>query len=79
MLSTVVQLCTLGFTKTEHVAMIEAFFKERSTKGFDQSLAQSLDSIKAKAKWLERDGEDVRQWLKANGYLSQITASIGKQ
>ena len=69
MLSTVVQLCTSGFTKMEHIEKIEAFFKDKQTKGFDQSLAQSLDSIKAKAKWLERDGEDVKTWLKNNGYL----------
>jgi aminopeptidase 2 len=69
MLSTVVQIGTSGFTKQEHVDKIEAFFKDKSTKGFDQSLAQSLDSIKAKAKWLERDGEDVKEWLKANKYL----------
>jgi aminopeptidase 2 len=70
MLGTVVQMGTSGFTTMEHVAMIESFFQERSTKGFDQGLAQSLDSIKARAKWVERDAADVQQWLKANGYMS---------
>lgn len=69
MLSTVVQLCTSGFTRQEHVEEIEKFFSTKSTKGFDQSLAQSLDSIRAKAKWTQRDGEDVRKWLQTNGYL----------
>ncbi|KAF2663201.1 aminopeptidase [Microthyrium microscopicum] len=69
MLSTVVQLCTSGFTHADHVEKIEKFFASKSTKGFDQSLAQSLDSIRAKSKWTERDGDDVRKWLKSNGYL----------
>lgn len=50
---------------------IEAFFKEKSTKGFDKALAQSLDSISAKAKWVERDGAGVRGWLREHGYLKQ--------
>ena len=48
MLSTVVTICSSGFTKMEHVDKVEAFFKDRSTKGFDQSLAQSLDGIRAR-------------------------------
>ncbi|KAF2405417.1 hypothetical protein EJ06DRAFT_535325 [Trichodelitschia bisporula] len=69
MLGTVVSLCTSGFTRPEHSDQIKAFFNERSTKGFDQSLAQSLDAIRAKSQWVERDGEDLKQWLKKKGYL----------
>lgn len=69
MLGTIVQLCTNGFTKPEQREKIEAFFKERSTKGFDQGLAQSLDAIRAKSKWLERDTKDVDTWLKNEGYF----------
>ncbi|KAI9865875.1 MAG: Aminopeptidase 2 mitochondrial [Trichoglossum hirsutum] len=71
MLGTVVQICTASFTKEEHIDAIKKFFGERSTKGFDQGLAQSLDAIKAKAMWLERDREDVESWLKARGYLEK--------
>lgn len=69
MLTSVVQICTSGFTKQEHIDDIRKFFKDKSTKGFNQGLAQSLDSIKAKASWVERDREDVKEWLKSNGYL----------
>ncbi|KAH0563318.1 hypothetical protein GP486_002111 [Trichoglossum hirsutum] len=71
MLGTVVQICTASFTKEEHIDAIKGFFSERSTKGFDQGLAQSLDAIKAKAMWLERDREDVETWLNARGYLKK--------
>jgi aminopeptidase 2 len=69
MLSSVVQIVTSSFTSKEAVADIEAFFKEKSTKGFDQALAQSLDSIRAKANWVERDAQDVRSWLGERGFL----------
>ena len=70
LLSSVVQMCTSGFTKKGKIDDIKRFFDNKSTKGFDQGLAQSLDSISAKASWLERDGDDIQKWLKANGYLS---------
>ncbi|KAF1984582.1 hypothetical protein K402DRAFT_422789 [Aulographum hederae CBS 113979] len=70
MLGSVVSICTSSFTHEEHIKDIKAFFDERSTKGFNQSLAQSIDSISAKGKWIERDSKDVEQWLRENGYLS---------
>jgi aminopeptidase 2 len=69
MLSSVVSICTSSFTSQAQMKEIQDFFGKMSTKGFDQALAQSLDAIKAKANWVERDGEDVKTWLKENGYL----------
>jgi aminopeptidase 2 len=69
MLGTVVQLCVSGFTKMEHVKEVEAFFETKSTRGFDRTLAQALDAVRARARWVERDGGDVKGWLKENGYF----------
>jgi aminopeptidase 2 len=69
MLSNVVSISTSSFTHREHIEDVKAFFAEKSTKGFDMSLDQSIDSISAKAAWLERDSEDVKQWLKEHKYL----------
>jgi aminopeptidase 2 len=69
MLSNVVSISTSSFTHREHIDDVKAFFAEKSTKGFDMSLDQSIDSISAKAAWLERDSEDVKQWLKEHKYL----------
>lgn len=66
MLGTMVSICTGSFTTKEGKQRIEEFFKQRSTKGFDQGLAQSLDSITAKSAWVERDREDIKTWLAAN-------------
>lgn len=69
MLSSVVSITTSSFTKREHIKDIESFFAEKSTKGFDKALAQSIDAISAKAAWIERDSGDVKTWLKENKYL----------
>lgn len=69
MLGSVVSLCTSSFTDEKMVQEIEAFFKTRSTKGFDQSLAQSFDAVRSKSGWLGRDRGDVEAWLKEKKYL----------
>jgi aminopeptidase 2 len=71
MLSSVVSICSAGFTSESQIRKVEDFFQNKDQKGFDRSLQQSLDSIRAKANWLRRDGEDVAGWLKENGYLGQ--------
>ena len=70
MLSSVVTICTSALTKKEQWDEVEAFFKDKSTKGFDRALAQSSDSVRAKDMWRTRDAEDVRAWLTERGYLS---------
>ncbi|KAI5304921.1 Aminopeptidase 2 mitochondrial [Ascosphaera pollenicola] len=69
MFGSIVQVCTGGFTTEEQISEIENFFKDKDTKGYDQTLAQSIDSVRAKARWVSRDRTDVEQWLKENKYL----------
>jgi aminopeptidase 2 len=70
MLSTIVTICSSGFTKKVQSEKIKAFFKDKDTKGYEMSLAQSLDGVQAKAQWVERDGENVTKWLKSSGFLT---------
>jgi len=65
MLGAMVQICTAGFTAKADIERVEKFFSDKSTKGFQAPLAQSLDSIRAKNAWLERDREDVKAWVGA--------------
>ena len=68
MLGSMVTIMTSGLTTPEQLDRVESFFKEKDTKGYNQALAQSMDAIRSKLAWIKRDGEDVKQWLKANGY-----------
>ena len=69
-LGLIVAICIGAFTSEEAIADIERFFEDKSQKGFDKILARSLDGIRAKAAWVKRDADDVKVWLKANGYMS---------
>lgn len=57
------------FTSLETQKEIEAFYKDKDTRGFDRGLAVVGDTITGNAKYLERDLEVVREWLKAHGYV----------
>ncbi|KAK9354746.1 peptidase family M1-domain-containing protein [Lipomyces doorenjongii] len=70
MLSSVVSLSTSGFASEADVQDIEEFFSKKNTKGYDKGLAQSLESVRSKIQWVERDREGVKGWLKDNAYLS---------
>ncbi|GJN87500.1 hypothetical protein Rhopal_000449-T1 [Rhodotorula paludigena] len=48
---------------------VERFFADKDTSAFVQPLSQGLDSVRSKAKWLDRDAKDVEQWLRDNKYL----------
>ena len=62
-------ISTGAFTSEEHIADIERFFEDKDQNGFDKLLARSLDRVRAKAAWVKRDVDDVKVWLKANGYM----------
>ncbi|GEQ69240.1 hypothetical protein JCM33374_g2911 [Metschnikowia sp. JCM 33374] len=68
MLGSVVTIATSGFTHDDQKQAVIKFFEGKNTKGFDQSLAQSLDIITAKSNWAKRDTESITQWLDANNY-----------
>jgi aminopeptidase 2 len=72
-LSSVVSLCISAFSSQENLERVQKFFADRSTKGFDQNLAQSCDSIKAKAAWLARDRQDVKDWV--SSYVAKTIES----
>jgi len=68
MLGSLVSIFTSSFTTQAQLDKVEKFFASKSTTGFEMALAQSLDAIRSKISYLERDREDVKQWLKDNGY-----------
>lgn len=65
MLGHVVQICCSNMTHAADVAAVEKFFADKNKTGYEQAYAQSLDAIRAKSAWLDRDGNDVKEWVKA--------------
>ncbi|CAA7267619.1 unnamed protein product [Cyclocybe aegerita] len=51
------------YSSQEDYAAIEAFFKDKDTSKYNQALAQTLDTIRARAAYVERSTEDLKGWL----------------
>ncbi|KAJ1944109.1 hypothetical protein FBU59_002694 [Linderina macrospora] len=57
--TTIGDFCTLDMADT-----IEDWFRNKHTAAFDRSLPQALEFIRIRAKWHDRDIEDVAEWFK---------------
>ncbi|KAF9562157.1 leucyl aminopeptidase [Agrocybe pediades] len=55
---------TINFYSSEKdLAAVEAFFKGKDSSKYNQSLAQGLDSIRARHGYIERSTGDLKEWL----------------
>ncbi|KAL5636049.1 hypothetical protein ACGC1H_004760 [Rhizoctonia solani] len=52
-----------SFSTEQDAKDVEEFFKNKDSSKYNLALAQTLDSIRANAKWLERSRDDVAQWM----------------
>jgi len=52
-----------GFSSEKDAQEIEEFFKDKDISRYNMVLAQSLDGIRARAKWIERSTAELKQWL----------------
>jgi len=56
---------SLDFLSTkEDLEAVEAFFKDKDTSKYNQSLAQTLDTVRAKIAYINRSTDDLSSWLK---------------
>ncbi|KAH3669122.1 hypothetical protein WICMUC_005086 [Wickerhamomyces mucosus] len=61
---------TLGrYSDSTLYTTIEQFFKDKDIYGFERSLYQVLDQIKTNSAWVERDDNDVEEWLQEHNYI----------
>ncbi|GAA5960989.1 hypothetical protein JCM3765_006493, partial [Sporobolomyces pararoseus] len=58
-----------SFSTREDYEDVKAFFAGKKQAGYEQSLSQKLDAILSRIKWVERDSEDVEEWLRSKGYV----------
>lgn len=69
MLGVMVGLCVAGFTKDEHTKAVRDYFEQKNTSGFDRALEQSLETIQAKVRLIDREGRSLHGWLDESGFL----------
>lgn len=63
MISSIVAYSVGGLSTQEQLDAVQQFFGDKTKAGFDRSLAQATDSVRARVAWTERDNQDLRQWL----------------
>ncbi|CZR66799.1 related to puromycin-sensitive aminopeptidase and related aminopeptidases [Phialocephala subalpina] len=63
-----VQAVVSALATREQYEDVKRFFEGKNTESYDKYLAQSMNKILAKANWVERDRDDMKAWLKENGY-----------
>ncbi|CAE6458236.1 unnamed protein product [Rhizoctonia solani] len=52
-----------GFSTEKDAQQIEEFFKDKDISRFSMAYAQTIETIRANAKWLDRSRSDVADWL----------------
>ncbi|KPV76431.1 uncharacterized protein RHOBADRAFT_3200, partial [Rhodotorula graminis WP1] len=58
------------FSSEADAASVEAFFADKDTTAYVQPLQQALDTVRSKARWLAREKDAVRAWLKKEGHFA---------
>ena len=69
MLGTLVKLGVSEFTTEKQAEMVQDFFKDKDKTGYKMALEQSLDGIRAKVGWTNRDRKDVESFLDGEALL----------
>lgn len=64
LLRRLVKAVTEDFATEQMATEIENFFKAYDVPSVERTLQQSIETIKINAKWLQRDTEGIRQFLK---------------
>ncbi|KAF9335500.1 hypothetical protein BG006_011356 [Podila minutissima] len=58
-----------SFSSLERYHEVQAFFSTKDTSLYERILATCLEGIRKNILWLERDRQEVENWLQVNGYL----------
>ncbi|KAH7342157.1 peptidase family M1-domain-containing protein [Rhizoctonia solani] len=58
-----VQYALDSFSTEKDAQEVEEFFKDKDVSRFSMAYAQTLETIRANSKWLERSRDDVAHWL----------------
>lgn len=62
------QVGMMGFSSEDVVADMDAFFADKDTESFSQSLQKGKEEIRTRAAYRKRDSDLLKQWLVDNKY-----------
>ena len=62
-----------GLSTQSQLKDVKDFFDDRDTSLYNHILKQELERIEIRQKWAERDDDDLKQYLQAQGYLKVLS------
>ena len=68
LLTNIVKAVTLTFDSEDHASDIESFFENNAFPGADRTVKQSLEAVRLRAQWMEREGSTLEKFLKDAQY-----------
>ncbi|KNC84831.1 hypothetical protein SARC_02972 [Sphaeroforma arctica JP610] len=66
LLGRIVTASAEGFASEKRADEVTSFFDANGTPAIERTIKQSIESIRARAAWLERDRDGLEKWLEAN-------------
>jgi len=68
LISSIISSCTENFSSADKAKEIEQFFSEHPVESGKRTIQQSIERIQMNEKWLDRDRDGIRTWLRSHGY-----------
>ncbi|KAJ5731856.1 hypothetical protein N7493_003337 [Penicillium malachiteum] len=69
-LSLIIQALVDGFSTDYQVSMVQKFFGERETRGYDQYANQAIELLRIRNRWVKRDTDRIAEWLKRHAFIA---------
>ena len=63
LMSSIIGACTCGFMTMDKADDVRKFFAANPCEGADRKVLQSVEQIGIRAKWIERDGAKIKDWM----------------
>ena len=68
---TVLGIMLRGLVSKAHLLEIRNFFDGKDTSKYERDLKRMLDSMEADIAWVERDRDDIKNWLRDGGFYDE--------
>ncbi|RDW79814.1 hypothetical protein BP6252_04452 [Coleophoma cylindrospora] len=77
-LAPIIEVILDAFTTMEQHEEVKILFDDIDTTGVENTIAQCLERIQARARWIEQDHDELATWLREHGYFSKTTQELAR-
>ncbi|RDW92210.1 hypothetical protein BP5796_01604 [Coleophoma crateriformis] len=77
-LAPIIEVILDAFTTMEQYEEVKILFDSIDTTGVENTIAQGLERIQARARWVEQDHDEIAKWLREHGYFSKTAQELAR-